>query len=127
VSAEPASGRPYGAAGDGLLRIALPPGTPAEARTTVQRLVEVTGMLSRRCAQLQQALESRVAIEQAKGIVAARLDVSVDDAFELMRQTARNERTKVRELADEIVASRTVPPRIARLRLEMATETNVVA
>jgi hypothetical protein len=37
-----------------------------EAEIAVQRLVELTGILARRCAQLQHALDSRVAIEQAK-------------------------------------------------------------
>jgi len=101
------------------MKFTLPPGTPPEARTAVQRLVEATGILSRRCAQLQKALDSRVVIEQAKGIVGARLDLPMDDAFELLRRTARNERIKVQEIAGQVVASRAVPPNVARLRLEV--------
>ena len=44
--------------------------------------------------QLQGALNSRIVIEQAKGAIAQFRNVSVDDAFLLMRDHAR--RTKVR-------------------------------
>jgi GAF domain-containing protein len=54
--------------------------------------------------QLQGALQSRIAIEQAKGIIAERSQVSIDDAFELLRGYARANRrrlaTVARELAD---------------------------
>ena len=40
--------------------------------------------------QLQQALDSRVVIEQAKGITAHRKSVTVDHAYQLMRGHARN-------------------------------------
>ena len=39
--------------------------------------------------QLEVALESRVVIEQAKGIVAERSHISVDEAFEQIRSFAR--------------------------------------
>jgi hypothetical protein len=38
---------------------------------------------------LQSALTSRIVVEQAKGFLRARLDVSVDDAFSLLRRYAR--------------------------------------
>ena len=53
--------------------------------------------------QLQSALESRTVIEQAKGLVAARKDVSVDDAFELIRRHARAHQVTVRAVSDAIV------------------------
>jgi hypothetical protein len=49
-----------------LINVAVRPGTPVEAEIAVQRVVELTGILARRFAQLQHALDSRVAIEQAK-------------------------------------------------------------
>jgi hypothetical protein len=53
--------------------------------------------------QLQGALNSRVIIEQAKGILAERCGVHVDKAFELMRAFARPRRLKLSELAASIV------------------------
>jgi GAF domain-containing protein len=54
--------------------------------------------------QLQQALESRVVIEQAKGITAYLHTVSVDQAYELMRRHARNNNASLRVVAEAIVA-----------------------
>ena len=54
--------------------------------------------------QLQEALESRVIIEQAKGITAQQNAVSVDDAYQLMRRHARNNNASLRVVAEAIVA-----------------------
>ena len=54
--------------------------------------------------QLQQALESRVIIEQAKGITAQQNSVSVDRAYQLMRRHARNNNASLRVVAEAIVA-----------------------
>ncbi|MDX6414862.1 MAG: hypothetical protein QOH23_2272 [Gaiellaceae bacterium] len=57
-------------------------------------------------AQLRQALESRVLIEQAKGCVSARCDVPIDVAFEMIRGMTRSARREIHEFAAEIVANR---------------------
>jgi len=44
-------------------------------------------------------------IEQAKGIVARALNLSVDQAFDVLRQTARNRGVKVHDLAGKIAAT----------------------
>jgi GAF domain-containing protein len=49
--------------------------------------------------QLQGALNSRIIIEQAKGALATRHDVSVDQAFEMMRRRARTERRRLSDVA----------------------------
>jgi GAF domain-containing protein len=54
--------------------------------------------------QLQEALESRVIIEQAKGITAQQNAVTVDDAYQLMRRHARNNNASLRVVAEAIVA-----------------------
>lgn len=53
--------------------------------------------------QLQQALQSRIVIEQAKGITAHARAVTVDAAFALIRRHARNHNTSVRSVAEAIV------------------------
>ncbi|MFI6644370.1 ANTAR domain-containing protein [Streptomyces sp. NPDC050504] len=55
--------------------------------------------------QLRTALDSRVLIEQAKGILSERLECSVTDAFDLLRRHARSNRMKLVELAHVIVHS----------------------
>jgi GAF domain-containing protein len=54
-------------------------------------------------AQLQHALDSRVIIEQAKGSLARDHEISVDDAFELLRGHSRQTNTPLREVARAVV------------------------
>ena len=69
------------------------------------------GLLSKRAledaetlaSQLTNALTTRVVIEQAKGMLAARRESTLDDAFEVMRSFARNDRRMLSEVALEIV------------------------
>jgi len=53
--------------------------------------------------QLQHALNSRVIIEQAKGVVAYVRSVGMDDAFTLMREYSRSNNVPLREVALRIV------------------------
>ncbi|MBC9714791.1 GAF and ANTAR domain-containing protein [Streptomyces sp. TRM66268-LWL] len=53
--------------------------------------------------QLQTALDSRVIIEQAKGLMAERLHCTVDDAFDLLRHDARRRQMKLTDLAHSVV------------------------
>lgn len=53
--------------------------------------------------QLQSALNSRVIIEQAKGIISQTSDVTVDAAFELLRTHARSRGLRLTAVAREIV------------------------
>ena len=53
--------------------------------------------------QLQRALDSRIVIEQAKGVLAGRNQISTADAFERLRADARSTNTRVHELARQIV------------------------
>jgi transcriptional regulator with GAF, ATPase, and Fis domain len=54
--------------------------------------------------QLQQALHSRVVIEQAKGIVAERLRLDMDTAFSRMRMYARGSNLRLSNLAADLVS-----------------------
>jgi hypothetical protein len=53
--------------------------------------------------QLQTALNSRILIEQAKGALAERLNVSVDEAFSRLRGEARSRNRQLSDLAQSIV------------------------
>jgi GAF domain-containing protein len=59
-----------------------------------------------RAAQLQHALDSRIVIEQAKGVLAFQRSVSIDEAFKLLRQYARNTNARIRDVAERIVYQR---------------------
>ena len=52
---------------------------------------------------LEVALDSRVVIEQAKGIIAERNKITVDDAFALLRAFARNHNRLLSETASQVV------------------------
>jgi len=54
--------------------------------------------------QLQHALESRVVIEQAKGITAYKHAVTIEQAYQLMRRHARSNNASLRLVAEAIVA-----------------------
>jgi GAF domain-containing protein len=58
---------------------------------------------------LQIALDSRVAIEQAKGIVSARLSVELEDAFELLRQYSRHHNIKLTRVCLLVVEGELAP------------------
>jgi ANTAR domain len=73
-------------------------GSIAEATAALGRLLAVTQLAYERRAQLEHALQSRVAIEQAKGIVAERYGLELDDAFALIRRASRTHRMKLQEL-----------------------------
>ena len=53
---------------------------------------------------LEQALESRDLIGQAKGIIMAREGVSADDAFDILRRASQRNGGKLRDIAVEVVA-----------------------
>ena len=53
--------------------------------------------------QLQHALDARVVIEQAKGIVANRAGIDLEEAFDRIRRHARSHNATVRAVAESVV------------------------
>lgn len=91
--------------------------TADEPADVISNLVGMIESLRTENEQLKGALTSRVAIEQAKGILAERLEIGPEEAFILLRRSARSSRVKLHDLAAAVVASRETPPEI-RLVLE---------
>ena len=56
--------------------------------------------------QLQEALNSRIVIEQAKGVIAEKREVNMDTAFSLLRETARSAQVRLVDLAYNVASRR---------------------
>jgi GAF domain-containing protein len=64
--------------------------------------------------QLQTALNSRILIEQAKGVLAERLHIDMADAFTVLRNHARSHNRRLSDLAQAVVdGSQQLPPQAA--------------
>nr|WP_264081671.1 GAF and ANTAR domain-containing protein [Gandjariella thermophila] len=66
--------------------------------------------------QLQGALNSRIIIEQAKGVLSERGHVDVDTAFDLLRDHARGHQQRLSDLARTVVNDRTEALRVLEAR-----------
>ena len=80
--------------------------TLADAATISLRHQSALLRSTRTSEQLQHALDSRVTIEQAKGMTAARLGISLGEAFELLRTHARRRNMKLIDVADDAIHQR---------------------
>lgn len=123
VAAVPLRTREHGLGAVNLLHDG--PGTiPAEDLQLAQLLADAAGnrldhrqsLLDRDevIAQLTGALQSRIVIEQAKGMLASRLGTDVADAFGRLRDHARSRRQKLTELARQIVQGE-IPAELDRM------------
>jgi len=79
------------------------------------RLVVYADAQERKVSQLQAALDSRVVVERAIGILAERFGLPFAEAFELLRSAARNSRREVKAIAQELGTSRKTPAEVAEL------------
>ncbi len=53
--------------------------------------------------QLQQALNTRLIVEQAKGVLAAKREITVDEAFQTIRRYARDHRARIHDVSRAVV------------------------
>jgi len=90
-------------------------GTGPEAEAALARLLAVAAATYERRAQLQHALESRVSIEQAKGIIAERYGLEPDEAFRHIRSAARTHRIKLHDLVARIKPGVEAPPELGEV------------
>ena len=56
--------------------------------------------------QLNQALTSRIVIEQAKGVLAERSGIEMNEAFSRLRTYARNHNLRLVQVADDVIAGK---------------------
>ncbi|MDT5025871.1 MAG: hypothetical protein QOE61_2297 [Micromonosporaceae bacterium] len=89
-----------GALDKGKLRIGQALADVASIGLLQQRAIRRRDVLTE---QLQTALNSRVLIEQAKGVLAERLHLDVDEAFTVLRSGARRNNRRLSELAQAII------------------------
>jgi AmiR/NasT family two-component response regulator len=78
----------------------------------IARLLTVTEESFAQRSHLRHALESRIVIEQAKGVLAERLRLTPDQAFEILRRAARTHRMRVRDLAEGVLESPQTPKEV---------------
>jgi GAF domain-containing protein len=64
--------------------------------------------------QLQRALQSRVTVEQAKGMLAERLGIPLETAFELIRHYARNGNHHITDVSQHVIDGRLTADRLLR-------------
>jgi GAF domain-containing protein len=122
VAAVPLRLREHVIGGLNLFDSGTDPVSPDDQRLA-QALADVAtiGILQRRSAhrstmvaeQLQHALNSRIVIEQAKGVLAERNSVSMDTAFAALRRYARNHNLKLTDVALNVVRGELDPATIA--------------
>jgi GAF domain-containing protein len=94
---------------------------PADRTALAQTLADAAtvGVLQRRArqrnellaAQLQFALDSRIVVEQAKGVLAERWGIGVDEAFTVLRAHARTGRVRLAEVARGVLDGTVEPVR----------------
>ncbi len=89
-----------GALDEGKVRIGQALADVATIGLLQQRAIQHRDILAE---QLQAALNSRVLIEQAKGVLAERLQVDVGEAFALLRNGARGHNRRLSDLAQAII------------------------
>lgn len=90
----------------GALAYLVKPVNPEELPPTIDvavaRFREIQ-QLREKVGDLQETIESRKVIERAKGILMQRRQIGGEEAYELMRQWARERQRKVKDIAQAIV------------------------
>lgn len=75
---------------------------PPAINIALARFKEIQGLRSQ-VGELEESLEARKVIERAKGILMQRLGLNERDAYERLRQRARDKRAKMKDIAQAII------------------------
>lgn len=84
--------------------VAVARNVAVQAATTLHnlRVYDASRSLAR---QLEEAMQSRAVIEQAKGMLMAQRDCTADEAFDMLKRASQRENVKLRDVALRIVSS----------------------
>jgi AmiR/NasT family two-component response regulator len=82
----------------------LPDGTPAQAVEVARTLERIAEDLERRAAILQASLDRRVVVEQAKGMLAERFGVRVEECAPILERVAASRGVAIHQLARDVLA-----------------------
>lgn len=99
-------------------------GAEDDFRAALRRVLSVTRSSFEQRAQLEKALESRIAIEQAKGVLSERLRLELDEAFLVLRNAARSSRRRVHDIALEVLGQKETPPAVLAALNDLLRERN---
>ena len=88
----------------------------ARLNTELDELARYADAQEQKVSQLEGALESRVVIEQAVGMLAERFGLNVADAFGVLRGAARHSRRDLRALAAEVLLGGATPAAVLAAR-----------
>ncbi len=102
-----------GQLGDGDIALAQ---ALADLATITILQAAATTEARQRESQLRYALNSRIIIEQAKGMVAENASIDMSSAFEQIRAQARNTNTKLADVAARIVSGELAPDTLSTSR-----------
>lgn len=76
-----------------------------ETKAALSGALRCIELLEAQVQQLETALETRIVIEQAKGVLAAQSGMPVEAGFDVLRQRSQLHNRKLRDIAAEIVAA----------------------
>jgi hypothetical protein len=103
---------------------------PKRDRRTVLAPLDGDGrleFLERENTQLREALSSRIVIEQAKGVLAERFGLDIDEAFTLLRNAARSNRMAIHLLAAAVTTAARTPAEIQAVLVQAAPTNGAAA
>ena len=81
----------------------------AQMTAELDKLARYADEQEKKATQLQLALDSRIVIEQAVGMLAERFTLTVEEAFELLRRAARDSRRDHPGVAPDLTGTRRTP------------------
>jgi AmiR/NasT family two-component response regulator len=84
----------------------------SDSAAALRRLLSVTAASFEQRAHLRRALETRIVVEQAKGMLAERLRISTDEAFDILRGGARANNLRVHDLARRVLDEAETPAEV---------------